>query len=80
MQRTQRKRPSAPLSEEHPLPYRSRGFVRGFDTADLVGVQVEPYPAELRRVPRAIVLEARVGVDLDDQQRLGWRVVDERPE
>jgi hypothetical protein len=34
----------------------------------------------LRRVPRAIVLEARVGVDLDDQQRLGWRVVDERPE
>ena len=61
-------------------PTEAAGLSAGFDTADLVGVQVEPYPAELRRVPRAIVLEARVGVDLDDQQRLGWRVVDERPE
>jgi hypothetical protein len=37
-------------------------------------------PAELRRVPRAVVLEAHVGVDLDDQQRRGGRSVDESPE
>ena len=39
--------------------------------------QLDPDPSERCRVPPAVLLEAHVGVDLDDQQRLGRCVVDQ---
>jgi hypothetical protein len=39
-------------------------------------MQLCSYPLESRRVPPAVVVKTHVGVDLDDQQRLGRRVVD----
>ena len=40
-------------------------------------MQLCSYPLESRRVPPAVVVEAHVGVDLDDQQWFGRRVVDQ---
>ena len=42
-------------------------------------MQLCAYPLESRRVPPAVVVKTHVGVDLDDQQRLGRRVVDQVP-
>jgi hypothetical protein len=42
-------------------------------------IQLGPYPSKSRRVPPAVVLETHVSVNLDDQQRLGRRVVDQIP-
>ena len=40
-------------------------------------MQLCSYPLESRRVPPAVVVKTHVSVDLDDQQRLGGRVVDQ---
>src|SRR3954454_10779347 len=42
-------------------------------------IQLCPHPVERCRVAPAVLVEARVGVDLDDQQRFGRCVVDQIP-
>jgi hypothetical protein len=53
-----------------PCPLRLRSGQVGW-------LEVWPDPAEAGGMTPAVVFEAGVGVDLDDQQRLGRRVVDE---